>query len=164
MSLIHHVRFPFFVFGAWALLSLALHLVWEMGQLPLYTLWREAPPATIAWAVIHCTAGDGLLALSTFALACAWSRRLNWPWYALSRGLPVLLLSGVAYTAFSEWRNVYRLGSWAYREAMPTIFGIGVLPLVQWIVVPVIALWLLRSSTGFLAVAKARLRPRRSRL
>jgi hypothetical protein len=145
-----YLRSSLFVFSAWTILSLALHLVWEVAQIPLYTLWREAAPATIAWAVVHCTAGDGLIALATFALACAWSRRVDWPWRSLSRGLPVLLVSGVAYTAFSEWRNVYRLGLWAYSEQMPMIMGIGALPLAQWIVVPVVALWFLRSRGGSL--------------
>lgn len=140
------LRSSLFVFGAWTLFSLALHLVWEIAQLPLYVVWRDAEPAVIAWAVVHCTAGDGLIALATFALACAWSRGVDWPWHSLRRGLPALLLSGVAYTVFSEWRNVYRLGWWAYTEQMPTIFGIGVSPLAQWVVVPVIALWILRSG------------------
>jgi len=142
------LRSSLFVFGAWTLFSLALHLVWEVAQLPLYTLWHDSAPAVIAWAVVHCTVGDGLIALATFAVACAWSRRVDWPWRSLSRGLPVLLLGGVAYTAFSEWRNVYRLGSWAYSEQMPTILGIGALPLAQWIVVPVVALWFLRRRGG----------------
>ena len=42
------------VLGAWLLVSLVLHLTWEIAQLPLYTLWREETPAYIAWAVIHC--------------------------------------------------------------------------------------------------------------
>lgn len=140
------LRSSLFVFGAWTLLSLALHLVWEVAQLPLFTLWREATLTAIAWAVVHCTAGDGVIALGTFALASAWSGRVGWPWHSPIRGLPILLLSGVAYTVFSEWRNVYRLGWWAYAEQMPTIFGIGVSPLAQWVVVPVIALWILRSG------------------
>ena len=32
-----------------ALLSLA----WEVVQLPLYTLWREATPGYVAFAVVH---------------------------------------------------------------------------------------------------------------
>lgn len=59
-------------------------------------------------------------------------------------GLPVLILNGVAYTNLSEWRNVYRLHSWAYSDSMPTLFGTGILPLVQWIAVPAVAVWIVR--------------------
>lgn len=36
------LRSSLFVFGAWTLLSFALYLVWELAQLPLYTLWRDS--------------------------------------------------------------------------------------------------------------------------
>lgn len=128
------------ILAAWFLFSLGLHLLWEIAQLPLYTLWREAGPGAIAWAVIHCTAGDGMIAAATYLLAGAWAGGPRWPWRALGRGLPVLLASGIAYTAFSEWRNVQVLGAWAYAEAMPTVLGIGLAPLLQWVVVPALAL------------------------
>lgn len=138
----------FRVLGAWLLLSLVLHLAWEIAQLPLYTLWRESTPAFIAWAVVHCTAGDGLIALGTYLTAAVAARSVDWPWVAPVRGLVVLWASGLAWTAFSEWWNVSTLGSWAYAEGMPTIGGIGLAPLAQWVVVQGLALWCLRESTS----------------
>lgn len=132
------------VLGAWVLVSVVLHLAWEIAQLPFYTLWREASPAFIAWAVAHCTAGDGLIALGTYVAASAAARSVHWPWESPGRGLVVLWVSGLAWTAISEWRHVYDLGSWAYVEAMPTVAGIGLAPLLQWVVVPGLALWCLR--------------------
>lgn len=35
----------------------ALNLLWEIAQLPLYTIYEEGEPAAIAFAVAHCTAG-----------------------------------------------------------------------------------------------------------
>ncbi|MGZ5492759.1 MAG: hypothetical protein ACXW3E_04400 [Thermoanaerobaculia bacterium] len=35
-------------------------------------------------------------------------------------------------------------GRWRYEEAMPTIAGIGVMPLAQWIIVPAVIAWLAR--------------------
>ena len=132
------------VLGAWLLVSLVLHLAWEMAQLPLYTLWREETPAYIAWAVIHCTAGDGLIGLGTYAVASAAVRSVAWPRESPGSGLAVLWASGLAWTAFSEWRHVQNLGSWAYAESMPTLAGIGLAPLAQWVIVPGLALWCLR--------------------
>lgn len=132
------------VLGAWLLVSLLLHLTWEIAQLPLYTLWHEETPAYIAWAVIHCTAGDGLIALGTYAVASATVRSIAWPWESPGRGLAVLWASGLAWTALSEWRHVQNLGSWAYAESMLTLAGIGLAPLAQWVIVPGLALWSLR--------------------
>lgn len=126
----------------WALLSLLLHLGWEIIQVPLYTLWREPDALHTAWAILHCTLGDVLIAGASFLVVSACLGTLDWPMRTPLRGLPILLISGVAYTAFSEWRNVYRLGSWAYVDAMPTIWGIGVAPILQWIFVPALTLWI----------------------
>lgn len=48
---------------------LALNLVWEVAQLPLYTLWVEGTPGEIAFAVLHCTGGDALIAAAALAVA-----------------------------------------------------------------------------------------------
>ena len=40
-------------------------LVWEMAQMPLYTLWRTGTAREIAWAILHCTLGDLAIAMVT---------------------------------------------------------------------------------------------------
>ena len=47
----------------------ALNLLWEIAQLPLYTIWDEGTPSFIAYAVVHCTLGD--VAIGTLALLVA---------------------------------------------------------------------------------------------
>lgn len=138
----------FRVLRDWVLMSLVLHLAWEIVQLPFYTLWRESTPTFIAWAVVHCTVGDGLIAVGTYLAAAASARTVYWPWVLPGRGLAVLWASGLAWTAFSEWRHVFKLGSWAYAEIMPTIAGIGLAPLAQWVLVPGLALWCLRECSS----------------
>ena len=100
-------------------------------------MWEQA------FAVVHCTLGDLLIAVSTLTLALilagdhAWPRRRFWPVAILT------IASGIGYTAFSEWLNVVVRASWAYSEWMPvlTLLGqkIGLSPLLQWIVVPAAA-------------------------
>ncbi len=46
---------------------------------------------------------------------------------------------GVVYTAFSEWLNLVVRQSWAYSPLMPVIGGIGLTPLLQWLVIPPLA-------------------------
>ena len=41
------------------------NLAWEFAQTPLYTLWRTGLAGEIAFAVLHCTAGDVVIAGAT---------------------------------------------------------------------------------------------------
>ncbi len=123
-----------------------LNLAWETAQLPLYTLWSEASAGTIAFAVAHCTAGDiaiGTAAL-TMVLVVGRERALSqWRWWRIAVWTA---LAGAAYTVFSEWSNTAILGSWAYSGLMPTLevagIEIGLSPLLQWLVLPPLALYL----------------------
>jgi hypothetical protein len=122
------------------------NLLWEVAQLPLYTLgatgtWRE-----IAFAVAHCTAGD--LMIAAIALLCALliAGNANWPVAGFTRVASLAVAAGVGYTVFSEWLNTTVRGSWAYADAMPVLplLGTGLTPLLQWLVVPSIAFWFAR--------------------
>jgi len=120
----------------WSVPSFALNLVWETGQLPLYTLYTTEPLGQIAYAVIHCTVGDVLIAVFSLLLAALLTRRADWPLTRPWMGGGIAILSGLSYTAYSEWYNVYQTRAWAYAESMPLVFGIGVSPLLQWLAIP----------------------------
>lgn len=51
-------------------------------------------------------------------------------------GGALAVTGALAYTAWSEWYNVYRAGSWGYTASMPLIFSIGLSPLLQWLILP----------------------------
>ena len=55
--------------GLWSALAFALNLLWEIAQVRLYTIWDAADRMTVAWALLHCTLGDVVIALALFALA-----------------------------------------------------------------------------------------------
>ncbi len=121
--------------------SAALHLAWEMAQLPLYTIWSE-PLGKRAFAVLHCTIGDLMIAGLSLLAALALVGRSDWP-RTESRSVWFLVVAiGVGYTVYSEWLNVNVRGSWAYAPMMPTlpVIGTGLAPLLQWLVVPTLAL------------------------
>ena len=118
-----------------ALLSLA----WEIAQLPLYTLWKDATPAYMAFAVAHCTIGDVLIGAGSLLLARILAREESFG----RRTLSWMLILAPAYTVFSEWLNT-TLGRWSYSELMPLVplgtIEIGLSPLLQWLVIPPLAL------------------------
>ena len=129
----------------WAGLSLALNLVWEVAQLPLYTIARDPSVARIAYAVLHCTLGDAIIAAAGFILAGLVFQDADWPSSRPWSGGAVATFFGLVYTAYSEWQNVYQAGAWAYSASMPLVFGIGLAPLLQWLVVPVATLLFVRA-------------------
>lgn len=122
----------------WIALAAPLHFAWEWAHAPLYALWLDESRSVIAYSIAHCTAGDAVIAGASYLAGVAYSRTIDWPNAARLRGTTAALLSGVGYTAFSEWLNVYRLGSWAYTDSMPLVAGIGATPLLQWLLVPLV--------------------------
>ena len=128
----------------WAGWALVLNLGWELAQLPLYTIYQSGSPGSIAFAVAHCTAGDVIISLACYGVGALATRSLCWPVERPARGAAAAIPTGVLYTIFSEWLNVSVRGSWQYAPAMPTLSGIGVAPLLQWLVVPFLILILER--------------------
>lgn len=114
------------------------NLTWEFAHMPLYTLWRTGTPSEIAFAALHCTGGDVLIALSAVMLALFLVGSSAWP--AAHNGLVVglTIVFGLTYTLFSEWLNIVVRESWAYSDLMPVIpiIDAGLSPVLQWIVIP----------------------------
>lgn len=127
-----------------------LHFVWEMWQAPMYRTMVQASHVEAVRVCTFATLGDALIQLVAFAGAAlaAGSR----PWLARpSRRRPMLvyLTVGLLVTVVLEWINVYVLRRWTYADHMPLVFGIGLAPVLQWIVVPPIVLWLAARHLGF---------------
>ncbi len=125
------------------------NLVWETLQLPLYTIWLEAEAGMILFAVVHCTAGDILIATSALVLALSLTGSSAWPLIGHRKVVIFTITMGLVYTIFSEWLNTEVRESWAYSELMPTlpILGTGLSPIAQWIVIPLAAFWWARLSS-----------------
>ncbi len=124
------------------LTSATAHLTWEVAQLPLYTIWWTGSTAEIVFAVVHCTVGD-LVIMTSSLVASLVIFGHGWPTASTSfRNVALAtIVLGVGYTVYSEWLNVNVRGTWAYTAWMPRIppLETGLLPLLQWIVVPGLA-------------------------
>lgn len=136
--------------GLWSALAFVLNLVWEIAQVRLYTIWAAADGMSVAWALLHCTLGDVMIALAMFALAGVVLWRADWPASRPWTGGAIVVIGATAFTAWSEWYNVYRVGNWGYTASMPTIFGIGLSPLMQWLILPPVMVVAYRMLTSLL--------------
>lgn len=122
------------------------NLAWEIVQMPLYTLWRTGSTQDIAFAVIHCTGGDVLIAAASLLGSLLLFGAEDWP---RSRFLPIAaaaIVFGVAYTVYNEHLNTTS-NARTYSELMPVLpgLGTGLAPLAQWLVLPLLAFAAVRS-------------------
>jgi len=136
------------------------NLAWEALHLPLYTVSESADPGYLVFVVLHCTGGDLMIALGALLLAVAFASnvrpRLRFPSVvALTAGF------AVSYTVFSEWLNVEVRRTWAYTDLMPTvpIIDTGLSPIMQWLVIPPLALWYAKDGRGTERRGTIRVRP-----
>src|SRR5260370_28110093 len=56
-----------------------LLFVWEVLQLPLYSIWRTGTFSEIAFAILHCTAGDLMIASLSLLIALLIFWNFAWP-------------------------------------------------------------------------------------
>ena len=96
--------------GLWSALAFVLNLAWEIAHVRLYTIWAEADGMSVAWALLHCSLGDVVIALAMFALAGIVLWRADWPASRPWTGGVIVVIGAMAFTAWSEWYNVYRHG------------------------------------------------------
>lgn len=127
-------------------LGAPLELLWELVQLPLYTIWQTHRTGYLLYALVHCTLGDVLILLVTYEVIALLTRNRRWlrkfPWL----GGAAFTLLGVGYTIFSEILNVQIRSAWEYTNLMPRVplLGIGAGPLLQWLLIPPLLVWRVR--------------------
>ena len=131
--------------STWALrywtLTIALNLLWELLQMPFYTLLSNGSARQIAFAVLHCSAGDLLIAGLSLLGALVLVRPRHWPQHRSFTVWLLTLVFGLVYTIYSEWYNTTVTHQWAYTSRMPQITGIGLSPIAQWLVIPCVSFW-----------------------
>lgn len=124
------------------------NLIWEVLQLPFYTIWHTGTLWQQAFAVVHCVAGDLLIAATALGVALITVGHRDWPSVSFTRVAVVATAIGLGYTVFSEQLNVSARHTWAYSELMPLVslggLSIGLSPLLQWSIIPVLSLVLAR--------------------
>ena len=131
-----------------AVFALLLNFPWEILQVPLFAGMASAPYAEAIEGCIQATLGDLLITLLAYgAVALAAKNRL-WNLAPSGRQVAAFIGIGLSITALIEWLATHGrwVKSWAYSTSMPLLpgTGIGLTPLLQWIVVPLLVLWFVR--------------------
>jgi hypothetical protein len=123
--------------------SFFLNAAWEWIQSPFF-VDITTDLNTIIWYRIHCTLGDSLVLMAGYILMSLYHRNLNWVYFSNVKHHAIFVLMGFAYTFLSEYVNVHIKGSWSYSEYMPLLpfTNIGLVPLVQWIILPPVIIFI----------------------
>jgi len=139
---------PWQPWAALALVAFVLHFVWENLQAPLYSGLAGAPHWNTVRHCARASVGDAGITLAAYASVAAWLRDRAWLTKPEPRSVGLYVAVGVAITIVIEALSVYEWRRWSYAPAMPLVLGIGIAPLVQWLVLPLLTLWLARRHLG----------------
>ena len=127
-----------------SIFAFLLNFVWELLQMPLFAGFADFQFYQV---VLHCskaTFGDVVISLVAFAGACLITRSRMWIISMNKSGVVAFLAIGLAITIAFELLATGPLNRWEYSELMPTVVGVGAAPVAQWVILPLLQLWLVK--------------------
>jgi hypothetical protein len=131
-----------------ALFTLLLNYPWEFLQVPLYEGMPQAPHWEAIQACSRAAAGDAVIALAAYGAVAVWLRSRAWVLEPTRASTLGFLGAGVLITVLIERLALSGLwvAHWSYSALMPVVpgLGVGLSPLMQWLVLPPLVLWLVR--------------------
>ena len=131
-----------------AIFALLLNFAWEILQAPLYAGMAGMPHAQVTKACLQATFGDMVLMLLAYGAVAVAARSRRWGVEASSWQRALFIAIGVVITAGIEWLATrgHWVQSWNYLPAMPLVpgMGIGLAPLLQWVLLPLLTVWFVR--------------------
>jgi len=120
-----------------------LNFLWEMAQARFYSSMRGLPFRSATWLCTRAAAADIVLLAICFGIAALVARDAAWPLHPTSKAVAAFLAAGLLATVGIEhWALATR--RWSYSDEMPMIFGVGALPLLQWVLMPVLSVLAVR--------------------
>lgn len=126
-----------------AVFAYLLNFPWEFLQVPLYLGMADAPHWDATKVCMFATFGDTVIMIVAFWIASLAARSRQW--FVKPRRWPTaaFILAGLAITIVLERFAIGPLDRWQYAPTMPVapFLGVGLTPLLQWVVLPPICLW-----------------------
>ena len=129
-----------------AFFSFLGHFVWEFVQVPTYTGMAEMAHWEAIKLCLSATFGDVGFALMAFWIASAVARSRDWILRPTRVPAAIFVAVGIILTIGFEYYYTNISLRWTYSELMPLAppFGTGLSPLLQWLVIPPLVVWLTR--------------------
>jgi|SRR3989344_729496 len=122
--------------------SFLLNFVWEISQMPFYgETGMGLRDNYLEFLKIHWQVSlkDALMVVSVYLLIGFLLKNWEWP-RGFNQGWTMLWISLPLWQVIIEYYSVYIVHRWAYAGMMPLIFGIGLLPILQMLILPTAAI------------------------
>ena len=129
-----------------AFFSFLLHFVWEFVQVPAFAGMAGMGHWEAVRLCLSATIGDVGFALTAFWAASVAACSRDWVLRPMRLPLAAFLAVGILLTIGFEYYYTNVSLRWAYSDLMPLVppFGTGLTPLLQWLVIPPLVVWLAR--------------------
>jgi hypothetical protein len=123
-----------------------LNLAWEFWQIPFFVGMADQPHWLGVKICTQSTLGDVAILLAAFWITAIAAHTRNWVLLPRRQDLAIFLGVGIIATMLFESMATGLAGRWAYTMNMPRlpVIGTGLLPLLQWLVIPPLVLWFAR--------------------
>ena len=131
----------FFVF------AVLLNFPWEFMQVPLFEGMADAKHWDAIRICTRAALGDGVIVLIAYWSTAAVWRDRRWFTAPNRTQICAFVAVGLAITFVLEHlatRSDHPAWGWRYSELMPVALGVGLTPILQWILLPPLILWLAR--------------------
>lgn len=131
------------------ILSFLGHFAWELLQAPLFSSLDATAHFAGILVCLRATFGDLGIALGAFWCAAWFGGGRAWVARPTVGAVSLFIGFGLVVTIGLEFVNTEVLNRWSYGPGMPRmpIFGTGLAPLLQWMIVPALVLWYLKRLT-----------------
>ncbi len=131
-----------------AVFALLLNFPWELLQVPLFAGMAGALHRQVIQGCLQATLGDAVIMLISYGVVSLTASDRHWMLKPSARQLALFIAIGVAITVAIEWLATrgHWVQGWSYSQQMPVVpgLGIGLAPLAQWIVLPLLVAWFVR--------------------
>ncbi len=135
-----------------------LNFPWEFLQVPFFATMTAIPHWDGVVACTRATLGDAAISLLAYWVASLRAGTRDWLSAPSVSGLRAYIATGLLITIAIERASTGPLARWTYSEIMPVVpaLGVGVVPLAQWVVLPLALVYLARRQmAGTAALANA---------
>ncbi len=131
-----------------AIFAFLLNYPWEFIQAPLFAGMADARHLDAIKACTRATLGDAVIMSIAYALIATLTSNRRWILEPLRWHLVLFTAAGVAIAVVIERLALAGRwpGAWSYAAEMPVVpvIGVGMAPLLQWLLLPSLVAWFVR--------------------
>lgn len=117
-----------------------LNLIWEVSHFNLYICNL---PGSYSSMILRATLIDALIILGIYYIIALINKNTKWIFTNKKLNYLITIILGTIIAVYIEL-NALNQDRWSYTQFMPTIFGIGLTPLLQMIILPLLTFMILK--------------------